>query len=464
MALQSQLFRGDLALEAAATVDSAHITPGARGPHVEKIQTALNILDNAGLNVDGAYGPATANAVLNYKKKRNVINYSYQTSPDNIVGKMTMAKLDEEMQAHETKPSARIQLIPISPRANRDKAYSRIAFQTSKSKTLVATSATHILPTQSITIDIGQQAEVEVKNGDGYELMMHDPQLNVWKYAALLVVPGENTPRPYQKIESDSVVIKVRGMRWGTVILVASKLDFWGSGPEEQLVINVRDPRPDNYHPTPAHHHEPVKEPDEWNKVCEEAAKDPDLGWTLTVMARNKVGPRTVVEAARVTLVPYTNAGWHFDYYLMGKGGVMNEDALLKWWIEDDDNARKVIAKRIREKRWGTESPVSVMFTFEQGFYGNNDARQCFGAIDNLEVKADFVNGTVEIWFEDTYEWHPPYSQYTKPQRCPDIGTPGAKRDTNFGHAALVQMKTRGAKDFQMRGKASFPMKLFPGL
>ena len=104
MALQSQLFRGEPKLEAAANSDSAHVTPGARGPHVEKIQTALNILDSAGLGVDGGYGPATATAVLNYKTKRNIINRSYQTSADNIVGKMTMAKLDEEMRAHETKP------------------------------------------------------------------------------------------------------------------------------------------------------------------------------------------------------------------------------------------------------------------------------------------------------------------------------------------------------------------------
>jgi hypothetical protein len=72
--------------------------------------------------------------------------------------------------------------------------------------------------------------------------------------------------------------------------------------------------------------------------------------------------------------------------------------------------------------------------------------------------------GTVDVWFEDTYEWHPPFSQYTKPQRCPDIGTPGAKRDTNFGHAALVQMKTRGAQDYQMRGRATFKLSIFPGL
>jgi hypothetical protein len=83
MALTSKLFAGNQALEAAATQDAAHIQIGARGPHVEKIQTALNLLDGAGLTVDGAYGPGTAKAVLAYKTKRNIINRSYQTSADN---------------------------------------------------------------------------------------------------------------------------------------------------------------------------------------------------------------------------------------------------------------------------------------------------------------------------------------------------------------------------------------------
>jgi hypothetical protein len=55
MPLSSQLFQGDAALETAANVDSAHITPAPRGPRRED-QKALNILDNAGLAVDGAYG------------------------------------------------------------------------------------------------------------------------------------------------------------------------------------------------------------------------------------------------------------------------------------------------------------------------------------------------------------------------------------------------------------------------
>lgn len=97
MSLQSQLFRGDSKLEAAAVSDPAHILPGATGPHVGKIQQALIQLDGAAIAQDEIYGPATAAAVLAYKKKRNIINRSYQTQADNIVGVMTIAALDKEM-------------------------------------------------------------------------------------------------------------------------------------------------------------------------------------------------------------------------------------------------------------------------------------------------------------------------------------------------------------------------------
>jgi len=56
MTLQSQLFRGDPKLEAAAVSDPAHIVPGASGPHVGKIQQALNQLDGAGIAQDSVYG------------------------------------------------------------------------------------------------------------------------------------------------------------------------------------------------------------------------------------------------------------------------------------------------------------------------------------------------------------------------------------------------------------------------
>jgi hypothetical protein len=50
------------------------------------------------------YGSSTANGVLNYKRKRGIINRTYQTQADNIVGKMTIAALDAEMARVGPKP------------------------------------------------------------------------------------------------------------------------------------------------------------------------------------------------------------------------------------------------------------------------------------------------------------------------------------------------------------------------
>jgi peptidoglycan hydrolase-like protein with peptidoglycan-binding domain len=104
LALQSQLFRGDAQLEAAAISDPSHIVRGALGDHVRKIQQALIILDAAEIEIDGVYGSETAAAVLGYKRKRALVNRSYQQTADDIVGKMTMASLDSEMLEKENEP------------------------------------------------------------------------------------------------------------------------------------------------------------------------------------------------------------------------------------------------------------------------------------------------------------------------------------------------------------------------
>jgi peptidoglycan hydrolase-like protein with peptidoglycan-binding domain len=97
VALTSILFKNCKELQACATRNSAHVTPGARGEHVARIQKALNLLEKAGLDQDGIYGPATASAVLTYKRKRNIINPGYQTAPDNIVGIKTVTAMDREL-------------------------------------------------------------------------------------------------------------------------------------------------------------------------------------------------------------------------------------------------------------------------------------------------------------------------------------------------------------------------------
>ncbi len=105
MSLISNLFKSDQKLQACLVQDSAHVLTGASGEHVAKIQAALGELDRATIASDELqsmrYGASTANAVLDYKTKRGIINRTYQTTADNIVGKMTIARLDAEMAARE---------------------------------------------------------------------------------------------------------------------------------------------------------------------------------------------------------------------------------------------------------------------------------------------------------------------------------------------------------------------------
>jgi peptidoglycan hydrolase-like protein with peptidoglycan-binding domain len=108
MPLVSNLFRDNKRLQECLVSDPAHITPGSVGEHVRLIQLALVDLD--GLSIDAEdlsthrYGPSTAAAVLAFKKKRSIINRSYQSTEDNIVGKMTIAALDTEMVAGQHTP------------------------------------------------------------------------------------------------------------------------------------------------------------------------------------------------------------------------------------------------------------------------------------------------------------------------------------------------------------------------
>lgn len=105
MGLSSRLFNGDKRLEAAQVDDRAHLTVGAQGHHVAKVQMALNAVD--WLRIDRIelarqyYGRSTAAAVLAYKTRRSIINHAYQNTPDDIVGKMTITRLDSDLRLWE---------------------------------------------------------------------------------------------------------------------------------------------------------------------------------------------------------------------------------------------------------------------------------------------------------------------------------------------------------------------------
>ncbi len=108
MGLESPLLKGDPALEACLIRDSAHLTLGVAGTHVSKVQQAVLVLGPSGINnrelAGMQYGGSTAAAVLKYKQDHTppIINPAYQSNADNIVGKMTITALDEEI---DTRPS-----------------------------------------------------------------------------------------------------------------------------------------------------------------------------------------------------------------------------------------------------------------------------------------------------------------------------------------------------------------------
>lgn len=105
MPLRSQMLKDDLVLQACLLRDQDHVLLGAKGKHVAKLQKALLLLEQAAIQTSELrarlYGATTAAAVLAYKRKRQIINLATQKTADNIVGKMTIARLDSDLLAVE---------------------------------------------------------------------------------------------------------------------------------------------------------------------------------------------------------------------------------------------------------------------------------------------------------------------------------------------------------------------------
>jgi hypothetical protein len=111
MSLNSNLFKTSQRLNDCAVHDAAHVKTGDVGDYVRLIQIALMQIDELQIEkveTDAMrYGPSTARAVLSYKTKRSIINRAYQQTPDAIVGKMTIASLDDEMRRMQYTPKLR---------------------------------------------------------------------------------------------------------------------------------------------------------------------------------------------------------------------------------------------------------------------------------------------------------------------------------------------------------------------
>ncbi len=105
MPLSCKFFKGEQRLEECLVSDPAHILRPQQGDHVALVQQAIIIFEGdviAGGDLGTrTYDDSTAKAVKEYKRKREIINKTYQTAADDIVGKMTIARLDKDLTARE---------------------------------------------------------------------------------------------------------------------------------------------------------------------------------------------------------------------------------------------------------------------------------------------------------------------------------------------------------------------------
>lgn len=252
MALQSRLFAGDPKLEAAAISDPAHILPGARGPHVGKLQQALNRLDDSKIAAEEVeatfYGRSTANAVLSFKKKRAIINASYQSSADNIVGKMTMSSLDREVALAEQVVTNPI-ILPLDPpprpirlnrlfEAQRKGAPVRAFVPAASGLASISLFGVPRFSTMQIEIDEGDVATFQIIGGKKEQVFVESVRVG------LLIDPDEPLrPRAVLDVTRDSQMFRVQGVAPGATRLLVTKHEGLFGTPGTVAIALVVNPK-----------------------------------------------------------------------------------------------------------------------------------------------------------------------------------------------------------------------------
>jgi hypothetical protein len=173
--LTSKLFRDDPALQKCLVSDPSHVTPGSQGDHVTKIQAALVTL-GAGViapdEIEGQlYGPTTAWTVRAFKgPPRNILGPG-QTTPDNIVGKKTIAALDHEVVAFENRPLPPVISLFVSM-THEGSPHDHSTCPVDTSGHSVDHMATPINPGLGRKVNIGGEGETQYQ---GFEDFVTDP-------------------------------------------------------------------------------------------------------------------------------------------------------------------------------------------------------------------------------------------------------------------------------------------------
>jgi Domain of unknown function (DUF4157) len=197
------------------------------------------------------------------------------------------------------------------------------------------------------------------------------------------------------------------------------------------------------FHPGVMHDHQPSGR---WSDVQD----NPRSHWFVAKFCGH-LSPMGVIQSAS-SLKLYDNplATAHLKWYVRGGGKDFVEDANLELMLRTDAGAQAKILKKVPSGRTSGTFVGHVEIT--QNEYSDEDFRNSFGAIDRLDFEVDFDAGTIHVWFQDRYEWHPVYPFYKKMAG-------DEERPTNCVHAAAVELKADGAKDYWMKGEATIPLK-----
>jgi hypothetical protein len=199
------------------------------------------------------------------------------------------------------------------------------------------------------------------------------------------------------------------------------------------------------FHPGVDHGHTPSGR---WSDV--KANPNSDF-WANRVCAN--FTPNEVVEIAKkMEFSDKPIALEHLNWYLRNGGGAdFVEDKYLALMLFIDTDIQNLLHGRI-PSRAPSGGKFSGHLEVQQGDYHYRDFLYAFGAIDILDFEVYYTEGVVYVWFQDRYEWHPLYP------RLYSVKSGDVWRPTNCVHAALVELKTRGAADFWMKGVAKVPL------
>jgi hypothetical protein len=140
----------------------------------------------------------------------------------------------------------------------------------------------------------------------------------------------------------------------------------------------------------------------------------------------------------------------HFRCFFEGNGADYDENSNLDLMLRTDSGVQKKILEKIPTDR--ASGKFTDYVTITQDNYHEDEFQFAFGEIDRLDLEVDFTAGTLHVWFQDRYEWHPVYPFYQK-------YSGDYLRPTNCVHATAVELKSGDARDYWMKGEATISLK-----